>query len=211
MNEQRSCNRRPKCEKRADGAKVISGYAAVFYNAADPGTQYPIFEGMVERISRGAFDNAIKENDDARGAFNHSVDLLLGRRSSGTVTLSVDQTGLLYEITLPDTVAGRDVATLIERGDVTGSSFAFSIYGGKRGRVVWEHQDGVDIRNILDLELYDVGPVTFPAYEATTAAVRSRQELLRERDEFRKSLQAHRQPDEISVRAAMVKLANAKI
>ena len=167
---------RPKVETRSDDAKMIVGYAAVFYDASDPdGTQYELWEDTYERIHPGAFDAAIQE-DDVRGLANHNDTWLLGRGKSGTLRLSVDKVGLRYEIDVPDTQAGRDTLASIERGDLDGSSFGFRVLGGKRGRVEWtvEIVDGrtLEIRNVYDLELYDVGPVTFPAYSGTTATTR---------------------------------------
>jgi HK97 family phage prohead protease len=180
---------RPAVETREDGGKVLSGYAAVFYRADDPGTEFRLWSDMVERIMPGAFDSAISAGDDVRGMWEHSV--LLGRTGAGTVRLSVDEVGLRYEIDLPDTTTGRDVATLASRGDIPGSSFAFTVGAmSKRGRVVWvqESRDGavVDVREIHDLELHDVSPVSYAAYEATgTPSMRSRSDMQAERDACR--------------------------
>lgn len=171
---------RPRLERRADepdAPPVIVGYAAVFYRADEPGTEYRLYEDAYERIMPGAFDAAIRDGDLVRGLTNHDDNWLLGRSDLGTVRLSVDRVGLRYEIDPPDTQAGRDTVALLDRGDLDGSSFGFRIYGGKRGRTAWveEARDGrqVSIREIHEVELVDVGPVTFPAYLATSAGVRS--------------------------------------
>lgn len=161
-----------KIEERADQPSLIIGYAAVFYNPSDPGTAYRMYDWMEERILPGAFDRAIKEKHDARALFNHDPSNILGRVSADTCRLSVDAVGLRYEIEVPDTQAGRDLVTSIQRGDISGSSFAF-----RATRVTWgtEMIDGkdVEIREIQDLDLGDVGPVTYPAYQATSADTRS--------------------------------------
>lgn len=171
---------RPRLERRGDkpdAPPVIVGYAAVFYRADDPGTEYRLYEDAYERIMPGAFDAAIRDGDLVRGMTNHDDNWLLGRSDQGTVRLSVDRVGLRYEIDPPDTQAGRDTVALLDRGDLDGSSFSFLIYGGKRGRTVWveETRDGrqISIREIHEVELVDVGPVTFPAYLSTSAGVRS--------------------------------------
>src|SRR5688572_16918348 len=74
-----------------------------------------------------------KGTHDARALFNHDPNMLLGRAGAGTLRLSTDARGLRYEIDIPDTTVGRDVATSIARGDLAGSSFAFSI-NGKAGQ-----------------------------------------------------------------------------
>lgn len=156
-------------EERSDGGKRLTGYASVFYSPNDSrGTQYQLWPGMMERIAPTAFNRALSEQQDVRALFNHDMNLLLGRSTANTLRLSVDARGLKYEIDLPDTQAGRDVATSIARGDVTGSSFTFQA----TGRTIEDSGD-VSIRTITDVNLIDVGPVTFPAYTGTTAGMRS--------------------------------------
>lgn len=169
----RATNQPPTLVKRADGLPAITGYAAVFYDAADPGTEYRLWSDMVERVRPGAFDRAIRE-DDVRALFNHDEDKVLGRTVSKTCRLSVDAKGLRYEIDPPDTQCGRDVVTVLGRGDVSGSSFAFI-----PTRTSWEEIRDADtgaityVRWIEDVKLYDVGPVTFPAYQSTEAGTRN--------------------------------------
>ena len=152
--------------------KRIEGYGAVYYDARDEGTEYWLWDDFVERILPGAFDRAIKE-DDCRALFNHDVNQILGRNTSGTLTLSTDKVGLKYSIAVGDTQAARDVLTHCDRGDVSGSSFSF-----RPLKTVWREEDRDDrsilIREIEEVELYDVGPVTFPAYASTSAGVRGR-------------------------------------
>lgn len=180
-----------RVETRAEGQKTIIGYGAVFYDAADTGTEYKLASWggyeILERIMPGAFDRAIREKDDARGLFNHDPSMLLGRVSSQTMRLSVDLKGLLYEIDAPDTQVGRDVLTSIDRGDLSGSSFAFI-----PRRVVWVEEESRDIRQIEDLELFDTGPVTYPAYESSTTGLRSSEtkSVKEEWDYWRKHLRS---------------------
>lgn len=170
--------------ERADGKKVISGYAAVFYDPSDPGTEYRMWSDMVERIMPGAFDDALRE-DDVRGLFNHEDNNILGRTKSGTMRLSVDKRGLKYEIDPPDTQCARDLMQSLARGDVDGSSFLF--------RPVENTYRDVDDLWIIErrkVKLFDVGPVCFPAYAATEANVRSAADaeaVRREVDEWRRS------------------------
>lgn len=146
---------------------VITGYAAVYYRADDPGTEFELWKGMRERIMPGAFDRAIRE-DDVRALFNHDSSLILGRTKAATLRLSTDERGLRYEIDAPDTQAGRDLVTTLKRGDVTGSSFAFETLSE-----TFRDEDDLTIRELNAVRLWDVSPVTYPAYEATAATVRS--------------------------------------
>ncbi|MFO8012113.1 MAG: HK97 family phage prohead protease [Phycisphaerae bacterium] len=152
-----------RVERRDDGGPVIAGYAAVFEPAeADLGL-------FIERIRKGAFARALEERQDARALFNHDPNQVLGRASSGTLTLREDEKGLAFEIEPPDTQIGRDTVAVIERGDVDGCSFSF-----RTRRDEWtEPEDGPIERVVLDVDLIDVGPVTFPAYPDTEVAVRS--------------------------------------
>lgn len=182
---------RPHIERRGEGEdapRMIVGYAAVFYRADDPGTEYRLWSDTVERIMDGAFDGALKDKDLVRGLTNHDPCWLLGRSDQGTVRLAVDKIGLRYEIDPPDTQAGRDTVALLERGDLDGSSFGFRVSGSKRGKTAWieEARDGrtLYVREIRDLELVDVGPVTFPAYESTAAGVRSESDAVEARSDF---------------------------
>lgn len=147
-----------------DGAEPkIAGYAAVFYDGSSE-TEFEFF-GMHERIMRSAFNNAIGR-DDVRALFNHDSNYVLGRTASGTLKLSVDEIGLRYEIDPPDHAAS--LVESIERGDITGSSFAFTV---RKQRMVDE--GGKQVREIHDLDLFDVGPVAFPAYSGTAVGIRS--------------------------------------
>lgn len=147
---------------------TIEGYAAVFYRPGDPATEFELMPGrIVERIDPAAFADLAR--DDVRCLFDHASDKILGRNTSGTLELDVDSIGLHYRCTLPNTTAGRDVAESIRRGDITGSSFQFDVIEQE-----WTERDGEPtIRTLKKLRSFDVGPVTFPAYEATTTGVRS--------------------------------------
>lgn len=165
--ETRSTNDRVTIEEREDGTRKIVGYGAVFYRAGDRGTEYELWSDTVEHVGRNAFDNAIKQ-DDVRGLFNHDPSVVLGRTTAGTMRLSVDERGLRYEVDLPDTTAAKDVAASIKRGDITGSSFSFSVV-----KESWQQGKERTIRTLEELRLHDVGPVTFPAYESSTTGLRA--------------------------------------
>lgn len=150
---------------RAEGdVRTLEGYAAVF------GVETVIGDFFREVIEAGAFRQAIKDAD-VRGLFNHDPNFVLGRTSAGTMRLVEDKEGLRYVITPPDTSIGRDTMTLVERGDVTGSSFGFTVKTDEWTRA--EKPGELPLRTIKEVEwLRDVGPVTFPAYEETTVQAR---------------------------------------
>lgn len=144
----------------------LVGYASVFYDGT-PKTEFRLWEDMVERIMPGAFDKTLKARDDVRALFNHDPSLILGRTSAGTVELVADKRGLRYSVDLGGTTVADDVVKHVRRKDVSGSSFGFEVTD-----VEHRMEDKVDIREITGVKLFDVGPVTFPAYEGTDVNVR---------------------------------------
>lgn len=141
--------------------QTITGHAAVFYDGT-PRTEYPLWDNAVERIMPNAFDRAIREGDDARALFNHDATLVLGRVSADTLKLAADDVGLVFNITAAETTVARDVVEHIRRGDVQGASFAFTV-----DHEEWRKEGDLEVREVKSVRLYDVGPVTFPAYDAT--------------------------------------------
>lgn len=148
---------------------VIRGYAAVYEKPSED-------MGFIETLQRGAFKNVLSRTPDVRCLIDHEGGLLvLGRTTSGTLKLWEDETGLGYECTPPDTTAGRDILTLIGRGDINQCSFAFSLADNGD---TWTLKDGTTYRTISEIgELFDVSPVTYPAYPDTTVAVRKLEQL----------------------------------
>lgn len=146
---------------RAADADTISGISAVV------GEETVLWRGYHEVIEPGAFDDVL--SDDVRCLFNHDSSNLLGRTQAGTCRLSITSEGhLAFENDMPDTTLGKDVRTLIDRGDVTGCSFAFTIKEGK-GEYITRDNEEIYLYRIKKIgKLYDVGPVTYPAYEATS-------------------------------------------
>lgn len=167
--EQRMVDRIPEVVRYQDGGqdkRIVVGYGAVFYREGDAGTEFKLRPNVRERISPNAFDDAL-ERDDIRSLFNHDPNFVLGRKSAGTLRLSVDDIGLKYEVDLPD--SRQDVAEAISRGDITGSSFWFKPTEEREAR----DEDGNIVYTIENLELREVGPVTFPAYESTVSEIRN--------------------------------------
>ena len=162
--------------------RVIEGYAAVFFKPSDIGTSYRLSPQVEERVETRAFDRAIREGGDVLAAFQHDHSVLLGRTSSGTLRLQVDQRGLKYQIDvdLDDPDHQRIIAKL-RRGDLRGSSFAFKT----RQDRFEKRSDGVLIRWLQDVDLVDVGPVVNAAYASATAAARSVQQRFEKQQRWR--------------------------
>jgi HK97 family phage prohead protease len=150
-------------ELQSKGDKMtFRGYAAVFNSPSQP---LP----FTEYIREGAFTRSLKSRNEIKMFKNHNTDIVLGSTRAGTLRLTEDSTGLLAEADLPPTTDGKDLSILMQRGDVNSMSFGFSV--PPRGDS-W-NENG-QVRELHQIRLHEVSIVTgFPAYEATTASVRS--------------------------------------
>lgn len=148
---------------RADGeTPKITGHASVFNKLSEN------LGGFREKVAPGAFSKTIEESD-IRALWNHNPDYVLGRNKSGTLALAEDKKGLAIEIEPPDAQWAKDLMETIKRGDVDQMSFSFVTIKDR-----WENKEGKDsIRTLEEVELFDVSPVTFPAYPQTDVNVRS--------------------------------------
>lgn len=149
----------------ADGKKKICGRASVFYMLSED------LGGWREKVLPGAFDEVLE--DDVRALFNHDPSLILGRTVSGTLRVSQDASGLGYEIDPPETSYATDLMVSLERGDVDQSSFQFIV--GEESWINPTPEQPYPVRCIHKFRnLFDVSPVTFPAYVATSAQARDK-------------------------------------
>jgi HK97 family phage prohead protease len=147
-------------EFRAVGKTLTATGVAIRYNSTSKD-----LGGWYERALPSCAVKTVNERDIV-ALRDHDPSQLLGRVSSGTLRLDNGPDALRYEIDLPDTTAGRDTATLLERRDIVGSSFGFSNIVAP----TWEKtDDGRALRSLVEIAIRDVGPVTFPAYEESSA------------------------------------------
>jgi HK97 family phage prohead protease len=151
-------------EVREDAAGMrLTGYAARFNEPSEP---LP----FIERIAPGAFKRSLKSRNDIKLLWNHDSSMVLGSTRAGTLKLMEDERGLYVDAILPDTTYGRDAKVSIQRGDVTGFSFGFTVPAGGDS---W-NSDGNE-RTLKSVRLLEVSTgVAFPAYPSTngTAQVR---------------------------------------
>lgn len=154
---------------------TLEGYAAVF----NVDTVIDSWEGkFIERIAPGAFRKTLAERADrVKVLFNHGFDPSIGDKPLGKPeSMREDKTGLKVRVPLDDTSYNRDLVASLRSGALDGQSFRFSVR-----REEWqdpEDEKSLPVRTLRELVLYEFGPVTFPAYEATTAGVRARQAYL---------------------------------
>ena len=158
--------RATKKDDTTDTNSVIEGYAAKFNSETVIGNYWQYREVILP----GAFDDVLK--DDIRALFNHDPNQILARsiNGKGTLEVFVDDIGLKYRYTTPDRSYAKDLQDAIDAGDVSQSSFAFKIREQR-----WIEKEGdMELREIVAFEkLYDVSPVTYPAYADTEVAKRS--------------------------------------
>lgn len=154
-------------------SRTIVGYAIVFDSESrilcDWGGEF------VETIERTAVTQELIDNADVKCLFNHNREALLARsnQGKGTLKLTIDEVGLRYEFEAPATIDGDKVLELVRRGDIVGSSFAFSCSGEDACRY-YEDADGMLHRVVSRITgLYDVSPVIDPAYTETSVEARS--------------------------------------
>ena len=165
-------------EERKKEGRTIEGYAALFNSDSE------LFAGeWTERIAPGAFDDVL--NDDAVALFNHDSNLILARNKVN-MKLEVDEKGLRYTFEAPNTTAGNDLVENIANGNVRQSSFAFTV-----DKDEWEHSEDKakpSVRTIKKMKrLYDVSPVTTPAYPDTTVGKRTIDSLKEEAEKRMKA------------------------
>ena len=146
------------------GVKTLTGYAAVFNRLSED------LGGFREKIAPGAFSKTIKESD-IRALFNHDPNFVLGRTKNNTLSLMEDDRGLRVSIKPPDTTWARDLQLSIQRKDIDQMSFGFRVLRDK-GEEVETDKEGNIVVTLKEVRLFDVSPVTFPAYPQTKISAR---------------------------------------
>lgn len=156
-------------EVRADDESAtprIVGYAAKFNRDSQPLG----FSQFIERIAPGAFSKTVKEAD-VRALGNHDPNIVLGRNKAGTLRLSEDKVGLRYDVDIDvENPIAMSWYRMVKRGDISQSSFGFQVVKDE-----WDYpsQDGEPmVRTLKEVRLFDVSPVTFPAYLDTESEAR---------------------------------------
>ena len=146
------------------GNLSIEGYFAVFDSI------YEIAPGMSESVAPGAFDKTL--SGDIRALINHDTTLVLGRTKANTLQLKTDAHGLWGHIDInPNDTDAMNLYNRVQRGDVDQCSFGFNILDEET-----EYRENGDIHwTIKEVELFEVSPCTFPAYEETNIAAREKE------------------------------------
>ncbi|NPC94798.1 HK97 family phage prohead protease [Bacillus sp. WMMC1349] len=155
-----------KAHSEEDGPKVISGYALKF------GTRSQNLGGFIEMIDKRALDHT--DMSDVRALIDHDPSKILGRTSADTLKLNVDDIGLRFDVTLPNTQYANDLYENLRLGNISNCSFGFLL--GKDGDSFTRDQEtGLPLRSLRNIsKLTDVSVVTYPAYEDTDVSIAKR-------------------------------------
>lgn len=178
--QERSYNDR---QADVDNGRTIAGYACVFESVSEN-------IGFYEVIHKGAITQEIIDKSDVFAYLNHDEDKVLARsrHGKGSLKLTLDDTGLKYEFDAPNTALGDEVLEHIKRGELTQSSFAFTV---AKGGDKWTKKDGAMYREIFKINgLYDISPVYTPAYSETSCTCRSYDAMKKISDEIDKQMDA---------------------
>ena len=149
--------------RAAQESREIVGYFATFNSMSlDLG-------GFREIIRPGAFTRSLKEQPDVKCFWQHDTSLVLGRTTPGTLELEEDERGLRFKLTPPNSPLGQNALESVRRGDVTSCSFGFNCVNDR----VTKQEDGTVLRELFDVDLFEGSLVTYPAFPASSAEVRS--------------------------------------
>ena len=147
--------------------RIVEGYAALFNSTTTIGGWFD------EMIEPGAFTEAL-QTSDIRALFNHDPNYILARSTAGTLEVTEDDKGLFYRFEVPNSNFGNDFLEMLRRGDVSQSSFAFTV-----AKQRWEEEkmgEESKYKRVIEKvdQIYDVSPVTYPAYPETSVSARSK-------------------------------------
>lgn len=187
-----------RMETADDSTKIIGAGAVYNKRSQDLG-------GFFEIIREGAFKNSLEEGREIKSFYNHDPSMVLGTTASEPpLVINDDKRGLHYEVEIPDTSYGNDLRENLKRKNVTGSSFSFVATDDN-----WYKDDsGATVREIIAAELFELGPVTNPAYLPTSAQLRSLQD---KKDEFESVAAAQKEHREAKERARQRRIKEVEI
>ena len=198
-----------KAEIQSASGRTVSGYAVRFETES-------VNMGFVEVIKRGAITDETIKTSDVFALLNHNENTVLARSNHGvgSLTLRVDNDGVYYEFEAPNTANGDELLEHIKRGEISQSSFAFTV-SNEDGAESWtKRSDGVIVRQINKISrLYDISPVYQPAYTETTCSRRALEKLSELNKDMEDNKDLHNEADlqEIELLKAIIDEQEQKI
>jgi HK97 family phage prohead protease len=156
--------------------KFVSGIGIVYNREVE------IWPGYMEKIRNGALRTSVDSGKEIKSFFNHNPSSVLSTtRSNPPLVIEDTDKGLRFESPIPPTTYGNDLEVNLQRKNVRGASFSFEVK--ENGDILTRDENGIYHREIIDAELYEVGPVTNPAYPSTNVGLRSQEEAFAEAEE----------------------------
>lgn len=191
----------PKLKRSADGeeTRTIEGYAVVFNTRSQLLPDYNVYRLVQEVIDPAAIDENLLRSCDIKALLEHNQNRMLARsyNGAGTLTLTKDERGIKYSFEAPDTAEGNYALEMVRRGDLFGSSFAYTTDEAIDGSVTYTKEGDTLIRTVHKIDkLYDVSIVSDPAYLDTSVTARSLDKALnipepkQENDEWKVDVEA---------------------
>ncbi|MCL2690262.1 MAG: HK97 family phage prohead protease [Chitinispirillia bacterium] len=167
----------PDIELRAsendDKQEYVDGTGAVYDREVE------VWPGVFEKIRKGAFNRCLKKGGELKSFFNHNSDYVLSTtRSAPPLNIEDTDKALVFRSPIPNTSYGRDLIENLRRRNVRGASFSFIVAEG--GAIYTRDERGIIHREIIDADIFELGPVTNPAYPQTKVKVRSKDEIMEE-------------------------------
>jgi HK97 family phage prohead protease len=154
-------------------SRIVSGYAVKFESESQN-------IGFIEIIKKGAITEDTIMNSDIFARFNHDENTVLARSryGEGSLALELRDDGLYYEFEAPHTAIGDELLEHLKRGEISTSSFAFTLPEDESGDKWYKREDGTLVREIVKIDrLFDISPVYEPAYLATSCSKRTKEML----------------------------------
>jgi HK97 family phage prohead protease len=157
--------------RNTDNQKYVDGFGILYNQEAE------LWEGYFEQIDKNAFTESLAKNEEVKSFFNHDPNFVLSTtRSNTALSLQNGNDGLFFSSPIHDTSYGKDLIENLSRGNVKGASFTFVVTEDE----VTVDNEGNYHRTILKGDLYEVGPVTNPAYVLTSVSLCDKDSLLKE-------------------------------
>lgn len=174
----------PKLVRSADGkdTRIIEGYAVVFNKRSQLLPDYDVYRMVEEVITPDAISDDLLRSCDIKALLEHDRSRMLARsyRGSGTLTLTKDERGIKYTFTAPNTSDGDYALEMVKRGDLFGSSFAYTTDTAVDGNVTYSKDGDTLVRTVNHIDaLFDVSVVSDPAYLDTDVTARSLDAVLK--------------------------------
>lgn len=178
--ETREMTQEIQIRENEDGKRTISGYAVKWEKKSHV---LGYFRKFREQFQKGAFADSLQK-DDQRFLWSHDASKVLGRTKNNTLRLQEDDTGLRFELDLPNTTLGEDTYKSIKRGDVDGVSFGFQMISHD----LEEPDDDLPLRTVTKARLLEVSAVAFPAYPDSQVSARGYDPLKQKHEELRSKI-----------------------